>query len=88
MGNFYPVQVMPIEGFRLFLTFDNGEYRIFNVAPYLVDAYFAPLINPIIFNSVKISPVSVEWDSGIDICPDELYNNSVLVHQISKELAE
>ena len=29
------------------------------------------------FGTVKISGLSVEWDNGADICPDELYNNSV-----------
>lgn len=28
------------------------------------------------FNTVKISGLSVEWENGADICPDELYNNS------------
>lgn len=28
------------------------------------------------FNSVKIGGLSIEWENGADICPDELYNNS------------
>lgn len=28
------------------------------------------------FNSVKIGGLSIEWENGVDICPDELYNNS------------
>jgi hypothetical protein len=32
------------------------------------------------FNSVKISPISLEWVGGIDMCPDELYYNSIPVN--------
>ena len=28
------------------------------------------------FYKVKISGLSIEWENGADICPDELYNNS------------
>ena len=28
------------------------------------------------FNTVKIAGLSIEWANGVDICPNELYNNS------------
>jgi len=28
------------------------------------------------FNTVKIAGLSIEWENGADICPDELYNKS------------
>ena len=40
---------------------------------------FNNLKNISIFNTVKISGLSIEWIDGTDICPDELYNNSVTV---------
>ncbi|NLB42882.1 MAG: DUF2442 domain-containing protein [Clostridiales bacterium] len=33
-----------------------------------------------IFNSVRIGGLSVEWVTGQDICPDELYHNSSLLN--------
>ncbi len=77
MESYYPVAVKPLPQYRLLLTFDNKEERIFDVAPYLSDTFFAPLKNMAVFNSVKINPLTVEWAGGIDICPDELYYNSV-----------
>ena len=77
MKSFYPVNVKPLDGYRLMLTFDNGEIREFDVEPYLNDTFFAPLRDATVFYSVKINPVSIEWDGGIDICPDELYYNSI-----------
>jgi len=71
-----PQKVTVFPDYKLYITFDNGENRIFDVKPYLEDKYFAPLKNISRFESVKINPLTIEWDGGIDICPDELYYNS------------
>jgi len=77
MESHYPINVKPLPNHQLFLTFDNGESRLFDLRPYLTISFFAPLQKPDVFQSVRISPISVEWDGGIDICPDELYYNSI-----------
>jgi hypothetical protein len=79
MKTCFPIDVKPLDDYRLLVTFDNLEKRIFDVAPYLDDSFFAPLRNIGIFNSVKINPLTIEWANGIDICPDELYSNSTPV---------
>jgi len=79
MESYYPVAVKPLKNYRLLITFNNKEKRIFDVAPYLSDNFFAPLKSLSIFNSVKINPISLEWIGGIDMCPDELYYNSIPV---------
>jgi len=78
LNSHYPIIVKPFEKYKLLITFDNNEQRIFDFEPYLSDSFFVPLRDMSIFNSVKISPISIEWPNGIDICPDELYYNSVL----------
>jgi hypothetical protein len=75
----YPISVKPLDDYKLLIMFDNDEERTFDVEPYLGDSFFAPLKNAAIFNSVKVSPISIEWAGGIDICPDELYYNSAPV---------
>ena len=79
MNSYYPTEVKPLDNYRLLITFDNRERRIFDVTPYLSDSFFAPLSNPAIFTTARINPLTVEWAGGIDICPDELYYNSTLV---------
>jgi hypothetical protein len=54
MESHYPVSVKPLENYKLSLTFDNAEKRIFDVKPYLEDTYYAPLKNPTVFRAVKI----------------------------------
>jgi len=79
MDSYYPVKVKPLPDYRLLITFDNEERRIFDVTPYLNDDFFAPLRNHAVFQSAKINPLTIEWVGGIDMCPDELYYNSKLV---------
>lgn len=73
------VSVTPLENYRLLLTFDNLERKIFDVTPYIHGAWFGELQNPEVFKSVQIAGLSVEWPNGQDICPDCLYDDSVPV---------
>jgi hypothetical protein len=72
-----PKKVKAFSDYKLCITFENREKRVFDMKPYLEDKFFAPLKDISKFESVRISPVSIEWDGGIDICPDELYHNSI-----------
>ena len=74
-----PIYVKPLDDYKLLLRFDNDEERIFDVKPYLNDIYFAPLKNTAVFKTVKTNSLTIEWIGDIDICPDELYFNSVIV---------
>ena len=74
-----PVYVKPLDDYKLLLRFDNKEERIFDVKPYLEDNYFSPLKSKVIFKTVRTNQLTIEWIGNIDICPDELYYNSVLV---------
>jgi hypothetical protein len=71
--------VEPLEDYRLLLTFDNGERRVFDVTPYLDSKLFAPLRNPALFKTVRLNPITIEWIGNIDIAPEELYIDSVLI---------
>ena len=59
MERYYPIDVKPLEQYRLLITFDNNERRVFDVTPYLNDNYFAPLQNKTIFNSVKTNSLTI-----------------------------
>ena len=73
------IAVKAMDDYKLLITFDNNEKRIFDVTPYLKYKQFEKLKNPNIFKTVKIAGLSIEWIGEIDICPDELYNNSKLI---------
>lgn len=39
--------------------------------------FYSQLKNLAIFKTVRVADITVEWITGEDICPDELYNNSI-----------
>lgn len=72
------IDVKVLKDYKLEITFDNNEKRIFDVKPYFKFKIFKELKEKNKFDTVKVSGLSIEWENGADICPDELYNNSNL----------
>ena len=70
------IGVKPLKNYILEIVFDNGEKKQFDVKPYLKFKPFEELKDEKNFKKVKIAGLSIEWENGADICPDELYNNS------------
>ena len=70
------IDVKVLKNYELEILFDNNEKKIFDVKPYFKFKIFKELKDMNKFNTVKISGLSIEWENGADICPDELYNNS------------
>ena len=70
-------EVKPLDGYKLLLTFENGEERIFDMKPYLEKGIFKELKDKSLFNSVKISYDSIEWENEADIDPEMVYEDSV-----------
>jgi hypothetical protein len=68
--------VVPSADYRLLLTFDNGERRQFDVMPYLAQGIFAALKDPAVFNSVRVSFDTIQWNNGADLCPEVLFAES------------
>jgi hypothetical protein len=71
--------VEPLEDFLLLVTFNNNETKIFDVKPYFEFKPFQAIQTSSAFKTVHISGLSVGWKNGVDICPDELYYDSVPV---------
>lgn len=72
------IEVSPLDNFFLNIKFDNGEIRLFDVKPYIKGNWYSELENREYFNTVKTNGFTVEWANGQDLCPDELYYNSIL----------
>ena len=68
--------VKPLEKYKLHLTFENNDKRIFDVNPYLNIGRFSELRDISLFNSVKVSFDSVEWSNHLDLDPELLYEKS------------
>ena len=73
------IKVIPQPDYCLLVTFSNNEDRLFDVKPYLDHPAYKELKIPTLFKTVKPAGLSIEWLHGQDICPDELYYNSIPV---------
>lgn len=73
------IDVKALNNYELEITFDNKEKRKFDVKPYLKFKQFEQLKDIKMFSTVKVAGLSIEWENGADICPDELYNNSKII---------
>lgn len=69
--------VKPLDNYKLILTFENNETRLFDMNPYLNLGIFKDLKDEALFKAVKISFDTIEWPNEADIDPETLYEDSV-----------
>ena len=74
--NPYVKDLIPLANYRLLLSFENGESRIFDVTPYLERGVFQRIKHPGLFGLAKVVAGSVEWPGEIDLSYDTLYLES------------
>lgn len=71
--------VIPNRDYTLIITFITGEKKIYDCKPLLEKGIFKQLKNQALFNQVCCDGTSVIWNEEIDIAPEELYYNSVII---------
>ena len=69
-------KVKPLADYKLELTFENKEIKIFDVKPYLDTGLFRTLRDEKVFKMVKVSYDTIEWPNGVDLDPEVLYEKS------------
>jgi len=80
--------VKPLDNYKLLLTFENNENKIFNVAPLLNKGKFSELKDIAIFNTVAISFDAIKWANHLDLDPEFLYEKSEIVEKNLKNVHE
>jgi hypothetical protein len=72
-------EVKPQADYILLLTFENGEKRQFDMKPYLTTGIFKELNDIRLFETVRTSFDSIEWDNKADFDPEVLYQKSLKI---------
>jgi hypothetical protein len=71
------VRVDPQPDYKLFLEFENGEKRVFDMTPLMDKKPFVQLKGSPLFSRARVDYGTVVWPGEIDIAPETLYDRSV-----------
>lgn len=71
------VRVEPQPDYKLFLEFENGEKRVFDMAPLMDKKPFVQLKGSPLFTRARVDYGTVVWPGDIDIAPETLYDRSI-----------
>ena len=74
-----PTAVAAAIDYTLRITFNNGETRLFNAAPYLAYPAFEPLKTISLFMQARVAHNTVVWNEEVDMAPENLYLESTPV---------
>lgn len=66
-------RVQPHEDFTLSIVFDNGDEGVLDMKPFLDFGVFQELKDFERFKTVRIVFDSLDWDGGIDLDPEFIY---------------
>lgn len=72
-------EVRVLEDYKLYIKFDNGEEKIYDMKPLLSHKFYQGLKDKERFKKVRADGISIEWETGEDIAPENLYNDSIPV---------
>lgn len=81
------IKAIPMNDYKLTLSFDNGETKVFDVKPYIKGSWFGELQNASYFKTVHPNGFNIEWANGQDICPDDLYYKSEQIEESTERLS-
>jgi len=75
------LNVEPLDGYKLKLSYETGEIKLFDVLPYMSGKWYEELYNDNYFKSVHLisNGQGIEWGNGQDIAQHELYDLSITV---------
>ena len=71
----YPsvIKVVPCKDYMLTILFDNGESGTLDMKQILDFGVFQRLKDPEAFKRVRVAFDTIEWDSGVDLDPEFVY---------------
>lgn len=83
-----PKKVKALDNYLLYIEFENGERKIFDMKRNLEFKFYKRLIDKKNFKNVKISGINIEWKTGEDIAPETLYYESIPLEKFEGNLQE
>lgn len=78
MDEYMPVVIDAeyISGYKIKVTFDNGEEKIADCEKWIYGEVFEPLKDIEYFKKIFVDGWTVSWPNGAGIAPETLYSDS------------
>ena len=73
------INVEPLDNYKLKLKFTDNSVREFDMQPYLSYPAFGDLKEDALFKKASIFLGTVKWNDEIDMSPDTLFMDSILL---------
>ena len=70
------IQADYVSGYKIRITFDNGQTRIADCSKWIGDGVFEPLRDKNYFKKFFVDGWTISWKNGADIAPETLYEES------------
>lgn len=68
-----------LEDYKILIKYENGKIKIYDMKPSLNYEAFKNLKNYELFKKVHPAGETIEWETGEDVNPEDLYYNSIEV---------
>ena len=83
-----PIKVQALEDFLLYIKFQNGEEKIYDMKEMLKFDYYKNLRDKENFKKVKVFGITLKWSTGEDIAPEKIYFNSIPLNKFNSKIKE
>ena len=83
-----PIMVKALENFLLYIKFQNGEEKIYDMKEMLKFDYYKNLRDKENFKKVKVFGITLKWLTGEDIAPEKIYFNSIPLNEFNSKIKE
>lgn len=78
-------EVRALNDYKLYIKFNNGEEKIYDMKPLLNQKFYQGLRDIERFKKVRTDGISIEWETGEDVAPENLYFDSVSITTIDSK---
>ena len=79
------LEVKALNNYYIYLKFETGEEKVYDMSKLMNKlASYKKLKIREYFEKVKPSGETVEWEEGEDVCPENLYNDSIAYNEFTK----
>ena len=79
------IKVKVLREYFIYLKFKTGEEKVYDMKKYIQEKkYYEKLKNRKYFEKVKPRGETIEWEEGEDVCPENLYYDSISYQEFLK----